>query len=114
MKRWLLRHCNHWSLHGATNIQSWNNNWENLSTYFDFPPEIRKIIYTTNALEGFNRQLRKYTKIRTTFPTDDSLRKALYLATEQIMVKWTSPSQNWSSTLAQLSIMFPERLEEYV
>ena len=95
-------------------IQSWNNNWENLSTYFDFPPEIRKIIYTTNALEGFNRQLRKYTKIRTTFPTDDSLRKALYLATEQIMVKWTSPSQNWSSTLAQLSIMFPERLEEYV
>ena len=58
--------------------------------------------------------LRKYTKIRTTFPRSDSLRKALYLATEQIMVKWTSPSQNWSSTLAQLSIMFPDRLEEYV
>jgi len=95
-------------------IQSWNNNWENLSTYFDFPPEIRKIIYTTNALEGFNRQLRKYTKIRTTFPTDDSLRKALYLATEQIMIKWTSPSQNWGGTLAQLSIMFSERLEQYV
>ena len=92
-------------------IQSWNNNWANLSTYFDFPPEIRKIIYTTNALEGFNRQLRKYTKIRTTFPTEDSLRKALYLATEQIMIKWTSPAQNWSSTLAQLSIMFEERLE---
>lgn len=59
-------------------IQSWQNNWENLSTYFDFPPEIRKIIYTTNALEGFNRQLRKFTKIRTVFPTDDSLLKALY------------------------------------
>ena len=56
-------------------IQSWNNNWANLSTYFNFPPEIRKIIYTTNALEGFNRQLRKYTKIRTTFPTDDSIRR---------------------------------------
>jgi transposase-like protein len=95
-------------------IQSWNNNWENLSTYFDFPPEIRKIIYTTNALEGFNRQLRKYTKIRTTFPTDDSLRKALYLATEQIMLKWTAPSQNWSSTLAQLTIMFGNRLEQYI
>lgn len=95
-------------------IKSWQNNWENLSTYFDFPEEIRKIIYTTNALEGFNRQLRKFTKIRTTFPTDDSLRKALYLAMEQIMIKWTSPRSNWASTLAQLSIMFKERLEQYV
>ena len=95
-------------------IQSWNNNWDNLSTYFDFPPEIRKIIYTTNALEGFNRQLRKYTKIRTTFPTDDSLRKSLFLATEQIMVKWTAPRQNWGSTLAQLTIMYPDRLVQYM
>jgi putative transposase len=95
-------------------IHSWQNNWANLSTYFNFPEEIRKIIYTTNALEGFNRQLRKFTKIRTTFPTDDSLRKALYLATEQIMVKWTSPRSNWATTLAQLSIMFNERLEKYV
>jgi putative transposase len=95
-------------------IQSWNNNWDNLSTYFDFPPEIRKIIYTTNALEGFNRQLRKFTKIRTSFPTDDSLRKALYLATEQIMNKWTSPSQNWFSALAQLSIMYEDRLGQYI
>ena len=92
-------------------IQSWRNNWENLSTYFDFPPEIRRIIYTTNALEGFNRQLRKFTKIRTTFPTDDSLRKALFLATEQIMKKWTSPSPNWAGTLAQLTIMFEDRIE---
>lgn len=95
-------------------IQSWKNNWENLSTYFAFPPEIRRIIYTTNALEGFNRQLRKFTKIRTSFPTDDSLMKALYLATEQIMAKWTSPSQNWSLTLAQLSIMFEDRLEQFI
>ncbi|RDA73834.1 transposase, partial [Hafnia paralvei] len=95
-------------------IQSWKNNWENLSTYFSFPPEIRRIIYTTNTLEGFNRQLRKFTKIRTSFPTDDSLMKALYLATEQIMRKWTSPSQNWALTLAQLSIMFEDRLEEYI
>ena len=94
--------------------QSWLNNWDNLSTYFAFPPEIRRIIYTTNSLEGFNRQLRKFTKIRTSFPTDDALRKALYLATEQIMVKWTSPMQNWHSTLAQLSIMYPDRLEQYI
>lgn len=95
-------------------IQSWTSNWGNLSTYFDFPPEIRKIIYTTNALEGFNRQLRKFTKVRTSFPTDDSLRKALFLATEQIMNKWTSPCQNWHSVLAQLSIMYLDRLEQYL
>lgn len=93
-------------------IQSWRNNWDNLSTYFAFPPEIRKIIYTTNALEGFNRQLRKFTKIKTSFPTDDSLRKSLYLSTERIMSKWTSPMQNWSLILAQLSIMFEDRLEQ--
>lgn len=95
-------------------VESWKNNWDNLSTYFDFPEEVRKIIYTTNALEGFNRQLRKFTKIRTVFPTDDSLMKALYLATEQIMLKWTSPTQNWSGTLGQLDIMFKERLEDYI
>lgn len=95
-------------------VQSWKKNWENLSTYFDFPPEIRKIIYTTNALEGFNRQLRKFTKVRTVFPTDDSLIKTLYLATEQIMVKWTSISPNWANTLAQLTIMFQDRIEPYI
>lgn len=93
-------------------IQSWRNNWDNLSTYFAFPPEIRKIIYTTNALEGFNRQLRKFTKIKTSFPTDESLRKSLYLATEHIMIKWTSPMQNWALILAQLSIMFEDRLDQ--
>lgn len=92
-------------------INSWRNNWDNLSTYFDFPPEIRKIIYTTNALEGFNRQLRKFTKTKTMFPTDDSLRKSLYLATEQVMKKWISPIPNWASTLAQLTIMFEERID---
>ena len=91
-------------------IDSWYNNWPNLNTYFEYPNEIRKIIYTTNALEGFNRQLRKYTKIRSVFPTDESLRKSLYLSTMKIMEKWTSPNQNWASTLGQLTIMFGERI----
>lgn len=96
-------------------IDSWYNNWSNLNTYFEYPHEIRRIIYTTNALEGFNRQLRKYTKIRTVFPTDESLRKSLYLSTMKIMEKWTSPNQNWASTywastLGQLTIMFGERI----
>ena len=70
-------------------IDSWYNNWNNLSTFFDFSPRIRKMIYTTNALEGFNRQVRKYTKSRTIFPTDESLNKCVYLATMEIMEKWT-------------------------
>ncbi|MGL5718432.1 MAG: IS256 family transposase [Paraclostridium sp.] len=91
-------------------IDSWYNNWTNLNTYFAYPHEIRRIIYTTNALEGFNRQLRKYTKVRTVFPTDESLRKSLYLSTMKIIEKWTSPNQNWSSTLGQLTIMFGDRI----
>jgi len=74
--------------------------------------KIRKIIYTTNALEVFNRQLRKYTKNRATFPTDDSLRKSLYLATDLITVKWTSPTSNWASILACLEIVFSEELSQ--
>jgi putative transposase len=92
-------------------ISSWYNNWENLSTYFKYPPEIRRIIYTTNTLEGFNRQLRKVTKTKSVFPTDDSLRKSLYLATVDIMKKWTSPIPNWAQTIAQFSIIFDGRLE---
>ena len=91
-------------------IDSWYNNWSNLNTYFEYPHEIRRIIYTTNALEGFNRQLRKYTKVRTVFPTDESLRKSLYLSTMKIMEKCTYPNQNWASTLGQLTIMFGERI----
>ena len=92
-------------------IDSWYNNWDKLSTFFAYTEEIRKIIYTTNALEGFNRQLRKFTKTKTVFPTDDSLRKSLYLATDCVMKKWTAPIPNWGITLAQLTIKFKERIE---
>jgi len=92
-------------------VDSWYNNWDKLSTFFAYTEEIRKIIYTTNSLEGFNRQLRKFTKTKTVFPTDDSLRKSLYLATDCVMKKWTSPMSNWGITLAQLTIKFKERIE---
>jgi putative transposase len=95
-------------------VDSWYNNWDKLLTYFKYSPEIRRIIYTTNALEGFNRQLRKFTKIRTVFPTDESLRKSLYLATEQVMRKWISPVPNWGITLAQLTIMFKDKIGEEI
>ncbi|AEB75988.1 IS256-like element ISCbo4 family transposase [Clostridium botulinum] len=95
-------------------IDSWYNNWDNLSTFFEFSPEIRKMIYTTNALEGFNRQIRKFTKTRTVFPTDESLKKSLYLATMEIMEKWTSPRQNWALTLGQLTITFGNKIDEFL
>ena len=93
-------------------IDSWYNNCNNLSTFFDFSPRIRKMIYTTNALEGFNRQVRKYTKSRTIFPTDESLNKCVYLATMEIMEKWTQPVPNWGATLAELTLFFTEELKD--
>lgn len=86
-------------------IDSWYNNWNNLSTFFDFSPRIRKMIYTTNALEGFNRQVRKYTKSRTIFPTDESLNKCVYLATMEIMEKWTQPVPNWGCYVSGANII---------
>lgn len=100
-----------WDYKYANVIDSWYSNWNNLSTFFDFSSGIRKMIYTTNLFEGFNRQLRKFTKIRTVFPTDESLRKSLYLATDQVMKKWTSPIANWGPILLQFEIIFVERIE---
>ena len=92
--------------------QSWRDNWANLSTYFKFPQEVRRLIYTTNTIEGFNRQLRKVTKSKSVFPTDDSLLKMLYLAMMDITKKWTGRRQDWSKIYAQLTIFFEERFPE--
>ena len=92
--------------------KSWSERWATLSTYFKYPNEVRKLIYTTNAIEGFNRQLRKVTKSKTVFPSDDSLLKMLYLATMDITKKWTGRPRDWSQIRAQLEIYFEERLEK--
>lgn len=92
--------------------KSWSERWATLSTYFKYPNEVRKLIYTTNAIEGFNRQLRKVAKSRTVFPSDDSLLKMLYLATMDITQKWTGRRRDWSQIRAQLEIYFEERLEK--
>ena len=91
---------------------SWRANWANLSTYFKFPEELRRLIYTTNAIEGFNRQLRKVTKSKAVFPTDDSLFKMLYLAMLDITKKWTGRRQDWSVIHAQLSVYYADRMPE--
>ena len=91
---------------------SWRANWANLSTYFKFPEELRRLIYTTNAIEGFNRQLRKVTKSKAVFPTDDSLFKMLYLAMLDITKKWTGRRQDWSVIHAQLAVFYADRMPE--
>ena len=92
--------------------QSWRANWANLRTYFKFPQELRRLIYTTNAIEGFNRQLRKVTKAKSVFPTDESLFKMLYLAMMDITKKWTGRRQDWSMIHAQLAVYFEDRMTD--
>ena len=89
---------------------SWRDNWANLSTYFKYPQEVRTLIYTTNTIEGFNRQLRKVTKNKGVFPTDDSLLKMLYLAMMDITKKWTGKRREWGQIHSQLEIFFADRL----
>lgn len=90
-------------------LKSWDRNWTELTTFFDFPPEIRKIIYTTNTIEGYHRMVRKFTKSKAVFPTDDSIRKALYLCISNISKKWTQPVRDWKLAYAQFSLLFEDR-----
>lgn len=99
-----------WGTKYPSAIASWRNNWPQLSTYFKYPAEIRRIIYTTNSIENFNRQLRKVTKAKTIFPTDDSLFKMLYLAMVDITKKWEGRPWNWGQTLEQFFIYFDGRI----
>ena len=92
-------------------LKSWDANWAELSTYFKYPQEVRTLIYTTNAVEGFHRMLRKFTKTKTIFPTDDAVRKSVYLAIQEISRKWTMPVRDWGIIIGQLSIFFGDRLD---
>lgn len=91
-------------------LKSWEANWAELSTYFKYPQEVRTIIYTTNAVEGFHRMLRKYTKTKTVYPTDDAVRKSVYLSVQEISRKWTMPIRDWGCIIGQLSIFFEGRI----
>ena len=90
-------------------VKSWEENWDILSTFFAYPAEVRKIIYTTNIIEGLNRQFRSITKTKPSFTNDDSLRKMLYLASKKIVEHWTARCRNWDQVLNQLDIMFSEQ-----
>lgn len=95
-------------------INSWRNKWENLSVYFKYPEDIRKVIYTTNTIESVHRQFRKLTKTKGAFPNENSLLKLLYLGIQNASKKWTMPLWNWSLTLSQFAIFFEGRLDKYL
>lgn len=95
-------------------VRSWRNNWDEIATFFKYPPEIRKLIYTTNVIESYHRQLRKVTKGKAMFPTDDALLKMLYLVTMDVLRKWTGRVQNWGQILLQLSVFFEDRVQPYI
>jgi len=107
----LLKLSEKWGVKYPVVIESWERNWEELSAYFEYSEPIRKIIYTTNAVEGFHRQVRKVTKTKGAFTNDMALLKLVYLATKNIEKKWTTPLHNWSLTIQQLYIKFGDRIE---
>jgi putative transposase len=99
-----------WESKYAYAIKSWRDNWDELTVFFDFPIEIRKIIYTTNLIENLNGKIRKYTKNKMSFPTDDAVLKSVYLALMEATKKWSLPIPNWGIVLNQFSLLFEERL----
>jgi len=103
-----------WGLRYPLVVQSWRRNWGEIATFFKYPPEIRKLIYTTNMIESYHRQLRKVTKGKSVFPTDEALLKMLYLVTQNVMIKWTSRIHNWGQILLQLSVFFPDRVNSFL
>lgn len=98
-----------WSSKYGYAIKSWKNNWEELTSYFEYPIEIRKIIYTTNTIESLNSSIRKYTKTKTVFPDDQAALKAVFLAVGNIQLKWTMPVTDWGMIINQFIIKFAER-----
>jgi len=94
--------------------RSWRNNWQNVSTLFNYPEDIRKAIYTTNAIESLNSVIRKAIKKRKLFPHDDSAKKVIYLAIEQASKKWTMPIRNWKTALNRFMIEFEDRLKDVI
>ena len=103
-----------WGKKYPLSIKSWRANWAELATYFKYPKEIRKIIYTTNNVESYHRQLRKVTKSKSIFPNDQALLKMLYLATMDATDRWTMRLRDWPLILSQLTIYFKERVSKYV
>ena len=105
-----FREC--WGKKYPSILKSWDNNWAELTTFFEYPQEIRHLIYTTNAVEAYHRQLRKFTKTKAILPTDDSIRKVVFLSVREITKRWTKPARNWGIAYSQIMIYFAERFAD--
>ncbi len=103
-----------WSQQYPKITKSWRNNWDNLVIFLSYPQSIRQIIYTTNMIESFNAQLRKVTKNKRVFPSDDSVFKTLYLKINYITSKWTAPIRNWHEAMAYFLIKFDDRIQDHI
>ena len=108
---YLLKLQDKWEKKYPLAVKPWVNHWENIKTFFRFPDEIRRIIYTTNAVESLHRQFRKATKNRLVFPNDDSLLNLLFLTVKGLSDKWTMSVKGWKNALSQFSILYDERLK---
>jgi len=106
--------ANNWDNKYPHISKSWRSHWQNLNTLFNYPEDIRKAIYTTNAIESLNSVIRKATKKRKVFPTDDSAKKVIYLAIQQASKKWTMPIRNWKPALNRFIIVFEDRVKDYI
>lgn len=113
-EQYLLKPQEKWEEKYPLAVRPWVNHWENVRTFFKFPEEIRRIIYTTNAVESLHRQFKKTTKSRSVFPTDESLFKLLFLSIAGLSEKWTMAVRNWTSALSQFVILYGDRLESEV
>lgn len=107
----LHRLAEKWAGKYAIAVKSWEKNWEGLTVFFDYPADIRRIVYTTNTVEAYHRQIRRVTKTKSSFPSPEAARKLLYLATVDITRKWTMPIRNWPKVLNQLVIRFEDRVD---
>ena len=98
-----------WNKKHSSILRSWDANWAELTTFLAYPEQIRRLIYTTNAVEAYHRMVRKFTKAKAIFPTDDSIRKVVYLSVKEITKKWTMPVRDWGLCYSQIMIYFEDR-----
>lgn len=109
----LLEFEDKWGKKYSLSVKGWLDNWGNVSTYFEYSSDIRRIIYTTNAIEAMHRQIRKVTKTKGAFTSDQALMKLMYMAVMDVYKKWIMPVRNWGFTKQQLHIKFEDRIDAF-
>jgi transposase-like protein len=113
-RNWTLLHSRNWGLRYPYIAKQWIDSWDKVIPFFDFSPNIRRLIYTTNAIESLNRDLRKVIKTRAAFPTETAALKLLFLAIRKVEKRWVRPSPYWSAAMRELVVLFGDRITPYI